>query len=219
MDPFTLAFLIERLAWLGGGVAVVYGFTRQNEWTFPVARKTVRWIVHNRPGARMERKMSAAVTGLNEKLDKVLAVVYPNGGSSLPDAMARLEVGQANIQNQLSILKSQVGLVRDQAGLMTFSADVKGRNAYTSPLLLEKLGATSEEQVGFGWKNFIHFEDREKYFQEWLYAVEDERDFLSEVRLCNPKNGVCFKCRVTAEVVKMDERLVGWTGRVEPLDK
>lgn len=98
----------------------------RNPWVVPTARRTLDWVAKHRPGAETHRK-----------LDALLTQVYANGGSSMFDAVARLESGQGAIRDQLTLLEAHVAAVRDGSGVLSFLTDASGSWVQCSRPLLE----------------------------------------------------------------------------------
>lgn len=204
MDPVLLALLLERLAWACGVAAVSYGFLQRNEWAWVTLKAVGRWGVNRWPGRET-----------NRKLDLVLSQLYPNGGGSLFDLMARNEQSLGQIRRHLAIVEAQSHGFRDSIGMLAYTTNSQGAHVQSSRPLLELVGMTPQEATGLGWKNCIAPEDLSHYAASWASAVADGRDFLCDVRLRNVRTGALIPVRVAANAVTLDGQLVGWMGHIE----
>lgn len=204
MDPVLFALLLERLTWAGGALAVGYGFLQRHEWSWPLLTRAGRWASSRLPGRETQRK-----------LDLVLSQLYPNGGSSMFDLMKRNESCLGQIRRHLAIVEAQSHAFRDSIGMLAYTTNPEGAHVQSSRPLLELVGMAPEEATGLGWKNCIAPEDLGRYAESWASAVEDERDFLCDVRLRNVRTGALIPVRVAANVVVMDGAVVGWMGHIE----
>ena len=204
MDPVLLALLLERLAWGGGAIAVSYGFLQRNSWAMPLLKQGFAWAKKRLPGRETQRK-----------LDMVLSQLHPNGGSSLFDLTKRNEEALMRIRRHLAVVEAQSHAMRDGAGILAYTTNAEGVHVQSSRPLLQLMGMATEEAAGLGWKNGIAPEDLGHYIEDWKSAVQDQRDFVGEVRLRNVRSGQLIPVRLTADVVRVDGAVVGWMGLVE----
>jgi PAS domain S-box-containing protein len=204
MDPVLLALLLERLTWGAGVVAVGYGFLQRNSWTWPLLKRSLAWAKTRLPGRETQRK-----------LDLVLSQLHPNGGSSLFDLTKRNEEVLIRIRRHLAVVEAQSHAMRDGAGILAYTTNAEGVHVQSSRPLLQLVGMTAEEAAGLGWKNGIAPEDLGHYIEDWGSAVQDQRDFVGELRLRNVRSGQLMPVRVTADVVRVDGVVVGWMGLIE----
>jgi PAS domain S-box-containing protein len=204
MDPVLLALLIERLAWVAGGAVVLGGWMHRNPWVMPTARRALDWVAEHRPGAATHRK-----------LDALLTQVYANGGSSMFDAVARLESGQGAIRDQLTLLEAHVAAVRDGSGVLSFLTDASGSWLQCSRPLLELMGMEQGEVIGNGWKNALDTACAEAFVQRWRSAVDEQRDYYGEIGLRNVRTREVVPVRMFVDVIHDPTgELRGWVGRV-----
>ncbi|MGA2418754.1 MAG: response regulator [Candidatus Acidiferrum sp.] len=81
-----------------------------------------------------------------------------------------------------------------------FVADQEGRRTYLNDRWLEMAGATEAEAIGFGWKEYIHPEDREAMVREYLAAAAAGAVFTCSYRIVN-KSGRCTRVETIAREI------------------
>ena len=108
----------------------------------------------------------------------VRAKLNYNGGSSLPDALRRIE-------NQLFVFeaKSIALLNDDKKGL--FYCDLSGHNTWVNRTYARFLGCGQDELLGYGWKSFIKTQELARYNKIWVEAFKDGCEFEDTVEFSN----------------------------------
>jgi len=161
MDIFLLTKIVTTLVALGGGVYAI--------WT-RVIKPVIDWL----------KRMA----GLLETVEKELK---PNGGSSLRDAINRIELRQiiADEKAQAMEMDSIKGV---------WEADTKGRYIHTNRTYQKITGLSSEATHGYGWLNAIHKDDREGVLKDWEQAVSQQREFYQTFRIQVGKKVVRVVC-------------------------
>lgn len=71
----------------------------------------------------------------------------------------------------------------DSAPVLIWMADLKGHCIYFNKSWLKYTGSSFEEQIGEGWLNQIHSDDREDYYHMFLDHLQNKQEFLMEFRL------------------------------------
>lgn len=105
----------------------------------------------------------AACIGAYRKVAAIHAELVPNGGSSLRDAINRIEAVQVT------------GLA--MTGKAHWISGVDGRCVFASVRLASIMGVTTSQLLGYGWVSSISPEFREPCRKEWDAAVKDMREF------------------------------------------
>lgn len=208
MDPITLALLLERLAWIFGGVTVVFGWSQRNSWVYPLLKGSAGWALAHRPGVEVQRK-----------LDLLVHQLYPNGGTSLFDKVTALRDGQLEIKEKLLLVQVQGEMGRDGAGMCTFVTDASGGFISCSRPLLALACMEMSAMRGLGWKNAIDQEVLPEWVAIWSSAIEDRRDVLGQTVLRCPLTGELTIVRCNAFCIHSDERVLGWVGRFDKLER
>ncbi len=75
------------------------------------------------------------------------------------------------------------GLAVDQAGVMLWMWDALGQATFFSPAWLEYRGRPLEDELGDGWIEGVHPQDRDALTDARAAAIRSQGDFRAEVRL------------------------------------
>lgn len=135
----------------------------------------------------------------------------PNGGSSLRDAINRIEE-KITLQEQktIALIKSfPIG---------TWISDKNGKCVDVNKSLCKIMGRTESEIRGDNWSNWIHPEEKDDVFEEWYRCVTNDLNFDMEYRYILPDKSI-QKVHGTAYQLKNDKGdLVGFLGTLEAIE-
>ncbi len=134
----------------------------------------------------------------------------PNGGSTLRDAINRIEE-KVTIQDQktLAIIKS--------LPIGTWLSDQNGKCIDLNKTLCKIMGRTESEIKGDNWSNWIHPDEKDDVFEEWYRCVKNDLNFDMEYRYVLPNKSI-QKVHGTAYQLKNDKgELVGFLGTLEAI--
>lgn len=146
-----------------------------------------------------------------ETLDMISEQFAPNGGSTLRDAINRIEARQV-VQEQ-----RQKMLAMD-APFAIFETDAAGNYVDVNRTYCRWVGRSPSELSGKGWVNSIAQLWQEEVMDSWTMAVQQEREFTMKFRLVDtdgetmPVFGTAFPLYDTKKV------LVGWVGIIYKSD-
>jgi PAS domain S-box-containing protein len=112
-----------------------------------------------------------------------------------------LEEQAAERQQSEEILRqseARYRVIAESLPQLVWTALPDGRYDYLSSQWVSYTGISEREQVGWGWLDTVHPEDRERVHAAWMAAVRDEAAYDLEFRLMN-STGVFrwFKTRAT----------------------
>lgn len=138
------------------------------------------------------------ITELNRRIDferltssvrTILSDLRPNGGTSLRDAVDRIEA-------RLIQMERVQGALRQDGPIGIFRCTIEGKNIEVNRTYARWLGCTEKDLLGFGWKNFIVTDDN--YSDDiWYVAFQEGREV--ELRhVMQSVNGETFWCDVHA---------------------
>lgn len=121
---------------------------------------------------------------LQKQVNQIAKQVMPNGGSSLPDAMARIEAQQGERTQQINALAKQVSVLgmtmratlATNSDMALFEMDAQGRLIDASKNYLRWTGKQFPEVAGWGWMNTVQTDQRGRVRSDWLEAVADCRE-------------------------------------------
>lgn len=122
-------------------------------------------------------KKNAEKNEWKEKILEIHAELKFNGGSSLKDAVFRLENGQKFILSELSDIRESQKLALNISGTAFWYSDKEGGCTYVSPGLEKIMGRGSSEILGNKWVSWILPEDKERIFDAWTFSVENQTIF------------------------------------------
>lgn len=100
-----------------------------------------------------------------------------NGGSSIKDAILRLEKGQSEIIFKLADIEESQKLALNITGTAFWYSDEKGECRYASPGLEKLMNRGSDQILGNMWVSWIVPEDKERVFEAWQFSVENKTVF------------------------------------------
>ena len=202
------ALLVERLLLLItlGGAAIVW--LSKNNWAWPLISKALRWTSKQLPGYKT-----------SVMLLEMRAILKPNGRSSIPDSLARIEVHQLEIAYEVKRTIRRMRLHDDRDGLITFTTDEFGKCISASEAYCNLVGLTQEEVLTDGWKNIFIDSERTSVYAEWESSIRECRDFHIVCTYRNNKTLCKYSVRVDAYVARFCKHAAGWIGQVTILNQ
>lgn len=146
---------------------------------------------------------------LYELIEKEL---QPNGGTSLRDAVNRIEIRQLLAEQRHRAVLS----ANSQA---YFECDAQGACIWANREYLRLTGRTLEEIRGNGWVNAISADEQDEVFEGWRHAVEQSRDYTGRFVIVTPDGE--RQPVVAQSVVMFDNhgRVIGFVGTVTRVDE
>ena len=147
-----------------GAVASIAAFLK---WVWPIVRQGYRNIMGH---AALDDKL----TQIGEQLTFVVKEMRVNGGTTVKDALNRIE---KNLE--LTNERLRAGL-RD-SDEMCFEADEKGRVIWANRTVMRTLGRSPEQIMGQGWVNIIAPSVRDRVVKKWQESIDQHREFEMEV--------------------------------------
>lgn len=151
------------------------------------------------------KKKFDQLTGLYAKVQKIADEFAPNGGSTLRDAINRIE-DKINLQEQktLAIIKSfPIG---------TWISDKHGKCVDVNRSLCKIMHRTESEIKGDNWSNWIHPDEKEYVFDEWNKAVHSMMTFDMTYRYVLPDGRFQKVHGVAYQLRSENDELVGFLG-------
>lgn len=154
------------------------------------------------------RRIESDVRDLSSKIDGVIAQLKNNGGSSIKDALDRIETRQSLHEHR------QRAIIADMSSGV-FETDHEGRCNWVNRRYCMLTGRLPDEIMGYGWRNTIAPEDRDRIGKDWDSALDDQRDFEQEYSILTPE-GVRRHIRVrTTKLLDAKGKVAGYLGMVE----
>lgn len=142
---------------------------------------------------------------LFKKINLMAEEFRPNGGSTLRDAINRIEE-KVTIQDQktLAIIKS--------LPIGTWLSDEKGKCIDLNKTLCKIMGRTESEIRGDNWSNWIHPDEKEEVFADWKRCVDNDLNFDLEYRYVLPNGKVQKVHGIAYRLPDKNNKLVGFLG-------
>jgi len=142
---------------------------------------------------------------INSNINKVKTQVENNGGSSLRDAVGRIEA-------RLNELASTMDTMHQMSQKPMFRTNAKGECVWINTAYSLLTGKSIEDLKGHGWEIVIHPEDKISVLQEWESCVKDTRRFELPFRIQNPTNGTVTTIKCKAYPVISNKETTGYIG-------
>ena len=113
---------------------------------------------------------------LVDNIELVVAEFTPNGGSSIRDAVDRIEIRQLLSDQRQRVFFQDLNLA-----ICETNAD--GECTRVNRTFARLTGRLPSELLKFNWVNAIDPDDRDRIFKEWLSAVEAKREFSAHYNI------------------------------------
>jgi PAS domain-containing protein len=164
-------------------------------------------------------KLDDAIKSQDIRLQRVMKEVMPNGGSSLRDAVTRIEV---SVGDQSQYLRVMAGTMRANLDSdpyrALFETDAHGANLWVNKTYLRWVNRSVQEMLGWGWLACVCDADRERVRDEWLQSVKERRQFQARYFLVDSAGSrIEVDCHVVPipEGSSVVERFIGVIRRVD----
>lgn len=141
----------------------------------------------------------------DQKLNQILLELNTNGGSSIKDQLNRIESRQLFSEHISKATMASLGI-----GCWKSNSD--GQFIEASSLFCRITGRTETEILGSTWSTWIHHDDRENVFDEWMRCVEEEIEFSMDYRYVRP-DGTIVPCHGSSYPIFNDKKqIIGFLG-------
>jgi PAS domain S-box-containing protein len=152
------------------------------------------------------KKLISKLVAISTTINKMAEEFTPNGGSSLKDAISRIELAIAFNQGTENVLASILGVALWKAGK-------DGKMTWANSKLCELFGLDNDDMIGSGWINGIMEHDRDDVVEAWSNAVKEKRRYENNYSLNNGTMVHASANRI------LDERgeLAGYVGTIRQI--
>jgi len=176
-------------------IATIYGFI------YKIGKK-----------AKEERDKFLALFELPKKIDEIVAQLRTNGGSSLKDAINRIEQRQRREAEKTRLLL-------EGGDFPCFECDASGACLYVNQAYMKLVERDEEEEVlGNNWRSLIVEEDSE-ILNQWDRAVNEKTNFEAYFSFLGKNNKhIPVYCRAYS-VKDSNQNVIGWLGILRPKQK
>jgi PAS domain S-box-containing protein len=139
--------------------------------------------------------------------DKVVSELTPNGGSSIKDAIGRIETRQ--------LIEVQVRKALSNDSLSgVWEMDAEGKMTYANRTYQRIVGSSYEDLDGWGWTNSIHKDDRTTVVNEVRTALEQHRELNVQFRVVKFTEETVLVCMVGHPLKDRAGSLKGFVGQL-----
>jgi len=130
-------------------------------------------------------KNLAGVPKLETDVTEIKLQLRTNGGTSLKDAMNRIETKLGEVKNDVAVLKGRESARMYLDAQPTFECDANGYATALNKSLLDLMGLEIDEAIGYGWLKSVKQIDQDRVQREWESSVMNGREFNSNYTLIN----------------------------------
>lgn len=185
--------LLTHSAAAATALVTLYGVARavNRRWVRPF-REWIGSLAENInaiPGVRVD------INKMKDDVGMMKREISPNHGSSLRDAVDRIEQAMAIRDFAHQSFLSEIGVA-------TFTSDVDGRFTSVNREFCRMTIRTEQEALGDRWINSIPEEDRDRVVSSWRLAVRDKRDWTVRDARIQPESGAPVPVRIFAFAVR-----------------
>lgn len=147
---------------------------------------------------------------LYRKINLISEEFRPNGGSTLRDAINRIE-------DKITLQEQKTSAIIKSFPIGTWISDEKGKCIDVNKNLCQIMGRTESEIKGDNWSNWVHQDEKEEVFDEWTRCIQNDLNFDMGYRFVLPNRKI-QKVHGTAYRLKNDDgQIVGFLGTLEAI--
>ena len=139
------------------------------------------WLKVLRPAMKFIDKHDDVV----QSIENIEQEITCNGGSSLKDAVIKLNTTCGRIENRQKIIEQRSKASLHYSNTALFETDRKGRLVWTNEPFYQLTGQSLTDIKGFDRLTYIHEDEREEFLQEFNSCLEMNRKFSKEVMTSN----------------------------------
>lgn len=174
------------------------------------------WVFH-RTVTRIKKDYAYHINCPGAEMMKMVADIQAqlrtNGGSTMLDAVHRIERGQKVLTREMKFMRIAQDLFTESINFPAFHTNHLGMTTWINKVLKLLAGITADEDaMGLGWLSMVHPDDRERVRRVWLEAIADKRDYSDEYRIISATTGKTMLISSVAKVIRTDDGIVGWSG-------
>jgi len=171
---------------------------------------SVTWKYIIKPIHKFAHK-TAEVAEMLPAISVMVKEYQPNGGSSMRDAIDRIE-------SSIQVVNQRLKGYASSDGLAHFECDADGKVTWVNRTFCEVTGLTESEATGNGWVLSVDEVERDDVQLEWRNAVKDNRDFFMKYR-CRRRSGESIFVENHATILRTSNgKILGYVGTLRPAD-
>lgn len=159
------------------------------------------WKTLLAPTLRYARNVAEVLASL----EVIKHQLVPNGGSSLRDAVDRIEA-------RIMLTEQRARLLWMDSPMAVFETDAAGEFTHVNRTFIRWTGRSSQDLDGNGWLNAVAPADRAAIYNDWLTSIAQEREFSADFSLRHD-SGATFAVHCSAfPMYDAKCKLAGWMG-------
>lgn len=162
-------------------------------------------------------KKLETVPKLETDVTEIKLQLRTNGGTSLKDAVNRIEKKLGEVREDVSILKGRESARMYLDAQPTFECDSNGYSTALNKSLLDILGLEIDEAIGYGWLKAVKPIDQDRIQKEWESSVRNGREFNSYYTFVNQKTHKETKVHGRARIERSKEDIIFIIGTCNPI--
>lgn len=139
-------------------------------------------------------------------VEKVMYNLSPNGGNSLVDKVNRIDGKLDQILNVAKVIEKKQKTDRHLSSQPIYECDENGYATFLNDSLLEILGMSLEEALGYGWVKAVRPFDQERILVEWKLAVSHGAEFNSVYTFINQETHKQTKVNGRAKIERDEHK-------------
>jgi PAS domain S-box-containing protein len=133
------------------------------------------------PFVAHKRQVQLELVEIRTDIRNLIHELKPNGGTSLRDAVNRIE-------NRQIVFEQRQRAVLTDANVGVFETDESGEFVWVNRRLCRIMNRTPDELLGSAWLDAVIAPQRDSIEKAWETAVEDGREFHRAFTIATPDN-------------------------------
>ncbi|MDJ1184812.1 PAS domain S-box protein [Roseofilum casamattae] len=117
------------------------------------------------------------------------------------------------VEQKLHVSQQRYATLVETLPTGIFLTDLQGHSRYNNPSCCQMLGLTPAEALGEGWSQTLHPDDRDRVFQEWYRAAQDQQmPYQTDCRFLHRDGKVVWLSVQAVEECDPEGNLTGYIG-------
>jgi PAS domain S-box-containing protein len=163
-----------------------------------------KWIIKM---ATYRKEVLSKLEEMTMDLKQVKVQVEYNGGSSMKDALRRIEA-------MVQFHDLRMDILDESNDRMNFRMDSTGAITFINDAFLKFFGYSEKDVLGFAWESTVRDSDLKHVQEKWTRVIDKQSRFYEEYGICDIE-GACHECIVRAYPICEREVLKGYYGTID----